>query len=68
MGEYGAVGSGGGGGGGGRGEGNAFADVTDSVMNSLADLADRVIALPPEILLLMFAAFLIGGLMVFRRV
>ena len=67
MGEYGAVGSGGGGGGGG-GNGNAFADVTASVMDSLSDLVATVLASPPEILLLLLAAFLIGGLMVFRRV
>ena len=66
MGEYGAVGSGGGGGG--RGDGNAFGDAAASVMDSLSDLLDRILALPPEILLLMFAAFLIGGLMIFRRV
>ena len=70
MGEYGAVGSQGsnaGGGGGGGGE-NLFAELTRSVGSTLSYLVDRILALPPEILLVLFAVMLFGGLMVFRRV
>ena len=67
MGEYGAVGQGSGAGGGGGG-GNAFGDVAASVMDSLSDLAATILASPPAFLLVGLAAFLIGGLFVFRRV
>ena len=67
MGEYGAVGQGSSLGGGG-GQGNLFADVTDSVIGSLSDLTDRILALPPWMLLAIAVVFIVGGLLVFRRV
>ena len=69
MGEYGAVGSQGSSlGGGGASQGNLFADVTNSVIHSLLDLADQIMAMPPYMLLLLAAVVIIGGLFVFRRV
>jgi hypothetical protein len=53
---------------GGGGSGGGFGDVGHEVMNSLADLVDRVLALPPEMLLVIAASVAIGGLLVFRRV
>lgn len=67
MGEYASVGSQGSGMAGGS-QGNIFADVTSSVISSLGDLADRVLALPPLMLVVIVVVFVLGGLMVFRRV
>jgi hypothetical protein len=67
MGEYGAVGSQGSSAAGGS-QGNLFADLTNSVIGSLQDLGDQILAMPPYMLLLLFAAVIIGGLLVFRRV
>ena len=71
MGEYGGAGTVGQratGGGGGGGGGNPFGDVADSVMNTLGDLTDQILALPPLMLLALLAVVLLGGLLVFRRV
>jgi hypothetical protein len=70
MGEYGGAGavSQGATGGGGGGGGNMFGDVASSVMSSLRDLMDTIVALPPLMLLGIVAVVVIGGLLVFRRV
>jgi hypothetical protein len=67
MGEYGAVGSQGSSAGGG-GQGNLFADMTSSVVGSLGDFADWMLALPPLMLVAIVVVFIFGGLLVFRRV
>jgi uncharacterized membrane protein len=67
MGEYGVAGGQSSGLAGGN-QGNLFADMTHSVMNSLSDLANAIVALPPWMLLVILVAFIFGGLLVFRRV
>jgi hypothetical protein len=66
--EYGGVTRNSGGAGGGGGGGGGFGDVGSAVMDTLSDLTGRVLALPPEMLLVLVAGVLIGGLLVFRRV
>lgn len=63
--EYGGVTRQGGGGGGGGGSGSF--DVGGAVMDTVTDLFERVAALPPEMLVLVVAAMMIGGLVLQRR-
>jgi hypothetical protein len=65
MGEYGRIvgessGAGGGGGGG-------SSDITGQVMSAIADIADQIVALPPEVLVGMLVVALIGGTLLFWR-
>jgi hypothetical protein len=48
------------------GGGGSF-DAVGQVMDVLSDLVDRVVTLPPEMLVLVAAIMMVGGLIFFRR-
>lgn len=63
MGEYGRIV----GGGGGSGRGGGSGDLTVDVMATVQDIIDQIAALPPEMLIVIVAAVMIGGMLVLRR-